>query len=202
MIGFSLGFFSFQDLRNVACSKSRRLPYPVENSRDFFDNVVGRLQCITDIICLAFINWIWYLNAKSCELCSLFLKYTFGDSWDIHGMRPTILGYFCPTILMEISNFNFRTPVIKVIFEFFIKFFGNLLKGTGYYWWHVTYHFFFNLNIFDTMCENTPFGAEFLHTFCAGIGPLLLSIVLVLFSFEYLLSLMKWWSLIHVQKKR
>ena len=27
-------------------------------------------------------------------------QYNFGDSWDIHGMRPIILGYFFPTIIM------------------------------------------------------------------------------------------------------
>ena len=32
----------------------------------------------------------------------------FGDSWDIHGMRPIILGNFFPTIMMEIRTFQLR----------------------------------------------------------------------------------------------
>ena len=40
-------------------------------------------------------------------------QYNFGDSWDIHGMRPIILGYFFPTITMEISTFHFRTSMIQ-----------------------------------------------------------------------------------------
>ena len=34
-------------------------------------------------------------------------QYNFGDSWDIHGMQPIILGYFFLTITMEISTFHF-----------------------------------------------------------------------------------------------
>ena len=40
-------------------------------------------------------------------------QYNFGDSWDIHGMRPIILGYFFPTITMEISTIVFRTSMIQ-----------------------------------------------------------------------------------------
>ena len=42
-----------------------------------------------------------------------FFQYNFGDSWDIHGMRPIILGYFFSTITMEISTFYFRTSMIQ-----------------------------------------------------------------------------------------
>ena len=39
--------------------------------------------------------------------------YNFGDSWDIHGMRHIILGYYFPTIMMEIRTFHFRIPLVQ-----------------------------------------------------------------------------------------
>ena len=47
----------------------------------------------------------WFLGA--------IFQYDYGDSWDNHGMRPIILGYFFPTITMEISTFHFRTSMIQ-----------------------------------------------------------------------------------------
>ena len=52
-------------------------------------------------------------------------QYNFGDSWDIHGRRPIILGYFFPIIMMEIGKFQFKTAIVQreVIFHIFGQFF-------------------------------------------------------------------------------
>ena len=48
----------------------------------------------------------------------LFFQYNFGDSGDIHGMRPIILGYFLPAIPIEISEvFN---SFFKCVFRMFL----------------------------------------------------------------------------------
>ena len=39
--------------------------------------------------------------------------YNFGDSWDIHGMRHIILGYFFPRIMVEIRTYHFRIPLVQ-----------------------------------------------------------------------------------------
>jgi len=57
-------------------------------------------------------------------------QYNFGDSRDIHGMRPIILGYFFPTITMEISTFHFRTSIIQGGFsKFSINFYRAYESG-------------------------------------------------------------------------
>ena len=48
-------------------------------------------------------------------------------------MRPIILGYFFPTITMEISEFNFKTLMEGVIKKRISQFLGDLWKGTGDY---------------------------------------------------------------------
>ena len=37
----------------------------------------------------------------------------FGDDSDIYGMLPINLGYFFPTIMMEINTFLFRTSMMQ-----------------------------------------------------------------------------------------
>ena len=56
--------------------------------------------------------------------------YNFGDSWDIHGMRHIILGYFFPTIMMEIRTFHFRIPLVQEgqFFPFLTSIFRGPMK--------------------------------------------------------------------------
>ena len=60
-----------------------------------------------------FENSIFYRQIGHFSDFLTIFQYKFGDSWDIHGMRPIILGYFFPTITMEISTFHFRTSMIQ-----------------------------------------------------------------------------------------
>ena len=55
----------------------------------------------------------------------------FGDYWDIHGMRPIILGYFFPTITMGILTFHFRTSIVQGghFSKYFIIFYGTYERG-------------------------------------------------------------------------
>jgi len=49
-------------------------------------------------------------------------QYNFGDSWDIHGMRPIILGFFSqqlPWKYCKIRTFHFRTSMIFQNFRIF-----------------------------------------------------------------------------------
>ena len=54
-------------------------------------------------------------------------QYNFGDFWDIHGLRPIILGYFFATIMMEIGG-NLKKNV-----NHFLR---DLLKSTRVYWYN------------------------------------------------------------------
>ena len=112
-------------------------------------------------------------------------------------MQPNILGYFSPTITMEICTFHFKTSMIQggYFFKMFDYFLYGLWKGSGGYWynhgmWYINLVCFFSTktmritkNPFWASCgwENTTPSTELPRDFCAGIGPLQLGVVLVLF---------------------
>ena len=52
-----------------------------------------------------FENFIFHGEMGHFLIFLVIFQYNFGVSWDIHGMWPIILGYFFPTITMEISIF-------------------------------------------------------------------------------------------------
>ena len=59
-----------------------------------------------------------------------FLQYNFfGNSWDVLGMWPIILGYIFPTIMLEISMFHFRATMVQG--GLFLTLFGKVLSD----WW-------------------------------------------------------------------
>jgi hypothetical protein len=60
-------------------------------------------------------------------------QYNFGDSWDIHGMRPVILG--SPTITVGIMKYHSHGQR-RVIYQMFGQFLWHLWKGTGDYWYY------------------------------------------------------------------
>ena len=91
----TLVHFSFQDAGHTFSSRDVDL-VPLENTG--FWNILN----------------VPFFTVKWVKLkFFLHFQYNFGDYWNIHGMRPIILGYFFPTITMGISTFHFRTSMIQ-----------------------------------------------------------------------------------------
>ena len=91
-------------------------------------------------------------------------------------MRPIILGYFFPTITMEICTFHFRTSISKV---------GNFFSNFSFNFYRT-----YERGVVDIDITIIPYNTDITSTelprvFCARIGPLQLGIVLVFLSLTY-----------------
>ena len=94
---------------------------------------------------------------------------------------------------MEISNFNFKNPMVKNTVHFRGPMNGDWrLLMYMCYTLHMTYYFSVllpakTMAMLMTSCgDNTAHGSKLRLIFCARIGPLLSSVVLVNMSFKYL----------------
>ena len=69
-----------------------------------------------------------HLNKESSiiHFFLLILLYNFGDYLDILDMRPVNLGYFFPTIMIELSKFNFRRGNFS---KLLVTFYGTYERG-------------------------------------------------------------------------